>query len=219
MVKASLVPVDGSGELAFRFRPKEYSISKSATWNRPTTKGAKKAARPEFAGSNPRSVQMEVFFDDWEGNGNLVKDIEQLLDWMTPTDKSIETNVPEPKTLKFQWGGNGPLAGFKGYLKSCNAKFTLFKPDGTPIRATATITLEEIPSQPGKTNPTSGSPAGRRSHVVIGGDSLHSVAYDEYGNAALWRGLAAFNGIDDPLRVRPGTHLLIPTIDEAVAGS
>jgi hypothetical protein len=33
----------------------------------------------------------------------------------------------------------------------------------------------------------------------------------------LWRALATFNGIDDPLRVTPGTRLLIPTSDEAVA--
>lgn len=215
--KASLVPEDGSKELRFGFNPKEYSISKSASWNRPTTKGAKKASKPEFTGSNPRTVQMEIFFDDWEGKGNLVSDIDQLLDWMTPTDKSIQNNLPEPKVLKFQWGGNGPLSGFKGYLKSCSAKFTLFKSDGTPVRATATITLEEIPSYPKKTNPTSGSPLGRRSHVVAAGDSLHSIAFSEYDSAALWRGLAVFNGIDDPLRVRTGRRLLIPTADEAAA--
>ena len=218
-MKASLTPVDGSKELEFRFNPKEYSVSKSATWNRPTTKGAKKTTKPEFVGSNPRSVQMEIFFDDWEGKGSLVKDVEVLLDWMTPTDKSINNNVPEPKILKFQWGGQGPLAGFKGYLKSCNAKFTMFKPDGTPVRATATVTLEEIPTDPARTNPTSGSVAGRRSTVTVAGDSLHSIAYREYGNPALWRGLAHHNQIDDPLRVRPGTELVIPTADEAAVHS
>jgi nucleoid-associated protein YgaU len=41
------------------------------------------------------------------------------------------------------------------------------------------------------------------------------VAFREYGEAGLWRGIAAFNGIDDPLRVVAGTRLLLPTADEA----
>ena len=32
---------------------------------------------------------------------------------------------------------------------------------------------------------------------------------------ALWRGLASFNDIDDPMRVAPGAELLIPTATEA----
>lgn len=217
MAKASLAAEDGSKELKFRFNPKELSISKSATWNRPTNKGAKHSTKPEFGGVQPQTVQMELFFDDWEGEGNLVKDIEMLLGWLKPTDKSISDKKPQPQALKFQWGGGGPLGEFKGFLKTVSAKYTMFKPDGTPVRATAQITLEEIPADPKPTNPTSGALAGRRTHVVAAGDSLHSVAYREYDDPGLWRGLAAFNAIDDPLRVPPGTRLMIPTADEAAA--
>jgi nucleoid-associated protein YgaU len=98
-----------------------------------------------------------------------------------------------------------------------NVKYTMFKPDGTPVRATANITLEEVPSEPKGTNPTSGSLAGRRTYVVAAGDSLHSIAHAEYGNANLWRALALINGIDDPLRTIPGTRLLILSPDEAIA--
>ena len=42
------------------------------------------------------------------------------------------------------------------------------------------------------------------------GDTLHSVAYAEYGNPGFWRVLAEANGVDDPLRIAPGTALLIP---------
>src|SRR5215472_13094118 len=203
MPKATLAAEDGS-RLEFRFNPKEYSISKSATWNRPTSKSAKHATAPEFGGVQPQTVQMELFFDDWEGSGDLVKDIETLLGWLKPTDKSInQKKKPQPLALQFRWGGQQPLAEFKGFLKSVSAK--------------AQISLEEIPTDPPKTNPTSGAIAGRRSHVMAAGDSLHSVAFREYDDPALWRGLAAVNGIDDPLRVAPGTRLLIPTADEAGA--
>jgi nucleoid-associated protein YgaU len=217
--KASLKEVDGSAELTFRFNPKEYTTAKSATWTRPTNKAAKHATAPEFGGVQPQTVTMELFFDDWENpSANLVKDIETLMGWLKPSDESINhTKKPQPQILKFQWGANQSLSMFHGYLKSVSAKYTMFKSDGTPIRATVNISMEEVPTDPQKTNPTSGSLAGRRVRIVGAGDTLHSISWAEFGNAALWRALAQFNGIDDPMRVTPGTRLLIPTSDEAVA--
>ncbi len=216
-MKARLVPLDGSAALEFRFNPKEYSLNKSAKWERPTSKGAKHSTPPEFIGSEPRKVQMELLFDDWEGGGNLVKDIDKLLGWMEPTDHSLSNNKPHPRLLQFHWGENHSLETFLGFISSVTVKYTLFKQDGTPVRATASISMEEVPHDPKKTNPTSGSTLGRRSHVVAAGDTLHSIAYHEYDDAKLWRGLAEFNHIDDPLRVWPGTRLLLPSADEAAA--
>jgi hypothetical protein len=212
MGRASLKD-DEKNELTFRFNPKEYSINKSATWNRPTVKGAKGGAKPEFGGTQPRVLQMELFFDDWEGRKDLVQDIETLLGWLEPTDATVKCKKPQPRVLTFQWGSK--QKPFTGYLKSVNAKYTMFDSDGAPVRATAQISLEQLAIGPEGQNPTSGSPASLRSHVVAAGDSLHSIAHREYQDPALWRGLAAFNRIDDPVRVPPGSRLLIPSADEA----
>lgn len=219
MAKASLVEVDGNkSELQFHFNPKEYSLSKSATWNRPTNKSAKSSAKPEFGGVQPQTVTMELLFDDWEKpSPTLINDIEKLMNWLKPSDKSLDKKKPQPQILKFQWGSNHSLSEFHGFLKSVGVKYTMFKSDGTPVRATANITLEEVPTDAKGTNPTSGSIAGRRTCVVGAGDSLHSIAFGEYGNANLWRAVALFNGIDDPLRVGAGTRLLLPSADEAMA--
>ena len=65
------------------------------------------------------------------------------------------------------------------------------------------------------TNPTSGSEAGLRVHVLSEGETLHSVAWAEYGQARFWRALARFNEIDDPMRLALGTRLLLPSPREA----
>lgn len=41
-------------------------------------------------------------------------------------------------------------------------------------------------------------------------ESLYDVAFRYYGNPGMWRVIAAFNGITDPLRVPAGTVLQIP---------
>ena len=76
------------------------------------------------------------------------------------------------------------------------------------------MTMEEMPGEPFRQNPTSGSQDVRRVHRTVAGDTLASVAYAEYGDPASWRALAAFNGIDDPLRVRTGTMLMLPAAAE-----
>jgi Contractile injection system tube protein len=211
--KACLFSVDDPGErLQFLFNPTEYSVSKQASWNRPTTRGAPKTSSPEFAGTHPASVQMEVLFDHWEtSGGDVSQDVKKLFDWLKPTRKSLANETPEPPVLAFDWGQSQALSWFRGYLRSVNARYTMVWGDGTPTRATASISLEEVPTNPEGQNPTSGGVAGRRAHVTTAGDSLHSVAYREYGDASRWRALADLNGIDDPLRVPAGTTLVIAT--------
>jgi nucleoid-associated protein YgaU len=48
---------------------------------------------------------------------------------------------------------------------------------------------------------------------VRDGDSLPSIAYDAYGDPTQWRVIAEANDVDDPLRLRRGTDLRIPTLE------
>lgn len=219
LAKAILKVVDGdpvTRELRFMYNPAELTTSKSANWNRPQQQGARSSGRPQFTGAGPQTVQMEIWFDAWDAvDADVTRSVMTLFEWTKPTPTSVTKKLPRPPVLGFEWGSNRILADLQVFLKTVNAKYVLFKPDGTPIRASATISLEEVPEDPPRQNPTSGSRASRRSHLIGAGDSLHAVAYREYGDASLWRGIAAFNEIDDPLRVAAGTRILVPTADEA----
>jgi nucleoid-associated protein YgaU len=219
LAKATLRVVAGSPtrrELRFLFNPTEYTVAKGATWNRGQTSGAKSATKPQFGGTSPQTVQMEIFFDAFEnGGGSIGDDVATLLEWTKPTAASVQQKKPEPPILTLDWGQNKALAGFHGYLKSVSAKYTMFDGTGNPLRVSANVTLEEVPTEPAGTNPTSGSREDRRRHVLTEGETLQSIAWTEYGNAALWRALATFNGLDDPMRVPIGTSVLVPSLSEA----
>ncbi len=150
-------------ELSFTFNPTEYTIAKSSQWNRPTTSGAKSSTKPQFQGANPQTLQMEIFFDAFESGGEVASKVATLLDWVKPTAASVKKKKPEPPILSFEWGDNQALSGFQGYLKTVSAKYTVFRSDGTPVRATANVTLEEVPTDPrSRTRPRARSTAGRR---------------------------------------------------------
>ena len=98
----------------------------------------------------------------------------------------------------------------------------LFHPNGEPIRATVDLELAQAEKastasssgagQP--QNPTTRALRGLRVRRVRDGDSLPAIAYEAYGDPTRWRAIAQANHIDDPLRLRRGTELAIPRIDE-----
>jgi nucleoid-associated protein YgaU len=89
----------------------------------------------------------------------------------------------------------------------------MFRPNGEPARALVDLELTQSEqAQPGQ-NPTTRAIAGMKVHTVTDGDSLQSIAYKNYGDATRWRTLAEANGIDNPLTLRRGHELTIPSLE------
>ena len=220
LTKAKLKVVEGgSGELEFQFNPSKYTLTRSASWTHaPKSSGITATAAQYVGESSPAEIKIDdILFDAYEDLiGDVSPDVKMLLDWTKPTADSINKKKPQPPILQFDWGGNPALDEFKGYLESVTATYTMFNKAGKPIRAKCSISLKSV-TKLGKKgqNPTSGALESRRTHMVIEGESLHSIAFAEYGLPRYWRALAAFNNIDDPLRLRPGVRVLLPTAEEA----
>lgn len=207
LTRATLCAVTGRDKgkkLQCRLNPTDYTITAGANWQRKTQ--PKKASKASYQGTNPLSLKFSLLLDAGvAGADDISESIETLLGWVNKhgSDK-------EPPILNLRWGVGKALAHFNGFLKQLDIKCTMFLPSGAPLRATVSLTLEEQPMEAGKQNPTSGTLAGGRSHVVGAGETLQSLAYVEYRDPTRWRVIAEHNGIDDPLRVPPGTSLVIP---------
>jgi nucleoid-associated protein YgaU len=121
-----------------------------------------------------------------------------------------------PPLLTLQWGD--PARGFlmQGNLSAVTITYLRFDDIGNPLRAKVQATFTEAPSSLLNmlTNPTSGGVPGRRSHVLRAGENLQSIATAHYGRPQAWRDVAEANGIDDPLRVRPGQSIMLPPAAE-----
>ncbi|AII10348.1 CIS tube protein [Rhodococcus opacus] len=197
-------------KIPFQFNPKEITISKSAKWDRNPAKGAKKAGPPEFSGSEPCKLTLEMFFDATiKKDTDVVKSVEKLFSCCVPVNE--KDPKPMPPLVVLTWGGT---SSFNAFVTQVNAKYTLFSATGTPIRAVCTVNLEEMPGEPRPQNPSSGAITASRVHDLVEGDTLHLLAYREYGDPALWRPLAAYNGIDDPMRLAAGQSVVLPAMSD-----
>jgi Contractile injection system tube protein/LysM domain len=199
------------------FNPTEYTLTQTLNVSR-NQAAAKPGGTAQFTGTNAMTLTTKLFFDDFSSpEGDVTPKISALLSWTHPTPDSLNKKPPAPcpPLVSFVWGGNKQLENFAGYLKNVTVNYTVFRKDGTPVQATVTITIEGEPETIGPQNPTSHAIDSRRTHTMIDGDTLQSIAFQELGKPAYWRAIADLNGIDDPLRLPAGTVLLIPTVADA----
>lgn len=216
IARAVLSGTDGNN-LQCQFNPSTLRITKTSHWNAQPTRGSATTPRPQFVGTGPEVLTAKLLFDAFDtlgGHKPKVRDaMTTLLGWTCVSAQSYQRDTPQPPIVTFWWG-NG--IDFTGFLQQVQIEYTMFAPaDGTPLRAIATISLHSIPNDPEGTNPTSGGISGRRSALLEDCDGLAAIAYREYGDPALWRGIAVANGIEDPARIPVGTRLLVPPRTQA----
>jgi nucleoid-associated protein YgaU len=104
-------------------------------------------------------------------------------------------------------------SSFRCVLESVKQKFTLFSPEGVPLRATLTCAFREYKTLDFQLEQLSlSSPDRTHVHALRSRETLAALAHRYYDKAAEWREIAAGNGIDDPRRLPPGAFLRIPSL-------
>lgn len=210
LTKATLTNLDTGEKIECLFNPTEYTIAKSNSWEAKTVVG-KNVPRVDFTGGGARTLSLELFFDVYESGGDVRNHVNKLWDlsMIDEAQANPATQRSRPPFCLFQWGGNWH---FKSVVTSLSVRYTLFRQDGTPVRATANVTLQEAADEkdlPG-TNPTSFGEPGYRRREVAPKDTLAMIAFEEYGDSGKWRLIAEANALVDPLDLREGQVLAIP---------
>ncbi len=197
--------------LVCRYNPKSLTLTGGTEWQESEGTARRNTPAIQFKNTKARTLQVDLFIDlFFLPYGNVDWELRALQDWCTPRASPLgQVSAPY---LRFQWGES---RYFKCVLESYTIKHTLFSKSGAPMRAEVNLTLKEVLDALPGTNPTSGGQGGEHAHVVRAGDTLHSIATAYYGRPGLWRGLAAFNGIDDPSRLGAGAVVAIPDADVA----
>jgi len=215
LAKARLKDNEGH-HVEFQFNPDNISFTKSAKWREQRTQAGEDGPVKQFEGTDPINLTLDLLIDDAEtGKSRVPDDVNLLASWTNPTANSISTGEPEAPELEFEWGkfeiGTGKFAC---HLISVAVDFTMFRPDGVPVRAKVKVELASAKKIAWRQNPTSGGIRPQRRHVLQRGDRLGVIASREYGDAGYWRQIADFNGLQDPFNLPIGRQLLLPAMDE-----
>lgn len=194
------------------FNPNLITLAKTVNWS-PTPTPGSDSGRMQFTFGQPATLTLDLFFDTY-GTGTGVTDVTNKIFDLTTVEK--HGNIHRPPICTLSWGtfatsSQGVL--FEGVLEQLTERFTLFLADGTPVRATLTCIFKQWRSaQEEQQAQALSSVDVTKTHTVRLGDTLSSIAAEEYDDPALWRPIADANGIDDPRSLEPGKPLALPAL-------
>jgi hypothetical protein len=179
----------------------------------------------QYVRGKARVLTMELFFDTYETGEdvrNFTAPIVQLLDRQPP--------AMAPPVLLFSLG----RVQFRCVLVDAGQRFTMFLRDGTPVRSTMSVRLQEYAEvnleiqsglffgSPTVSAAVSSAAAGAVQavtaaltgaatvYLVVQGDTLSGIAAAFLGDPGRWREIAAANQLDNPFDLPPGRSLVIP---------
>ncbi|MEG1942748.1 MAG: hypothetical protein RR049_02940 [Angelakisella sp.] len=115
-----------------------------------------------------------------------------------------------PLKIRFVWGD----MDFVGFVCNSTIAYTMFSKGGKPLRAKVDLTIygEETQMLRGSMQMPFESPNRTKERVLTEGDQLWMMAQQEYDNPALWKPIAAANGILNPRKLGGITSLKVPSI-------
>lgn len=198
--------IAGNGKTVYcMFNPEHYSIKKCNVYDQGKSKP--KPDKPEFKSFGRSTLTLSsLLFDTYETDEDLIAKTKELWGFMQPVDSNDPKSKPPEVT--FKWSS----FQFKAVITDMEMKYTLFKSNGTPVRAEVTVTFmqSDDPTKYPHQNPTSGADQVMEIRRIIQGDRLDLIAAEVYGDATEWRRIAQHNAIMNPRTLRPGQLISIP---------
>lgn len=204
------------------YAPSELSFSKSSQFAEVAIPGLEQPLL-QFVRGDAETLNLELFFDSTQdGTGPAARAVTQKVEAFHKLVQ-IQGNLHAPPLVRVSWGDDFPgtamgateTAGdsFTAVVLSVARRFTLFSPDGKPLRATVTLALKHyatVAQQVAAINYQSADHT--RIHVVAEGETLPLIAFDAYADPARWRVIADHNGLGDVRDLRPGDRLELPPL-------
>ena len=199
----------GGVAVSCMFNPFEYTVSKTNTYKE-ESRNRSDVPSFEFEKAGPQTLKLTLLFDTFEDDTDVsleTNKLWKLMESKTRREGNRTKKVPPPE-VAFEWG----VFRFVAVITNMTQKFTLFKPDGTPVRASVEVTFtqhKDVNDYPNQ-NPTSGGGEIERVWRVIAGDRIDTIAFAVYGDATRWRAIAEYNQLNNPLALKSGRQLIIP---------
>ncbi|MEL6332991.1 MAG: hypothetical protein AAFN18_09535 [Cyanobacteria bacterium J06554_6] len=146
-VKAKLLAQGGGNDIEFMFNPTELTFSRNMQLN--CSDGARTDdGLPKVSFGSPETSSTTIsglIFDTYESGQDVIdKHIDKLCQAVEFLD-----GKERPPIYIFAWGKRQYIRCF---VQSLTYRLTMFLPDGTPVRASVDITLQEIGETSGSGN-------------------------------------------------------------------
>lgn len=195
-----------------QFNPSEYDLSYEIEWENQQADNQTDAEQV-FKRIKPSDLSFSFMIDGTGASGKkpVVKDeIASLFEYAY----RYNGEKHKPNYLKVVWG----KLEFRGVLQRINISYTLFLPNGEPLRAKADITLashKDAELQLAENKPA--SPDLTHLRKVKDGDTLPMLCHKIYGDSKYYTEVARYNSLANFRKLATGTRIYFPPLKEVKA--
>lgn len=215
--KVTLIPVkkyaptpEPNGErYVAMFNPDQWMDRRAFVFRDPQNPGDAGAVQ-RFHVERPRDLSFELLLDGTGAAGGEKKEVEKELEKLYKT-VGFNGKIHRPNKLIVVWG----KFLFQGVVKSVDVTYTLFKPDGTPLRAKVRLSFKYDTD-----NVTQVLESDRHTadlthlRTVHAGERLDNLAHAIYETNDYLLQLAQANGLTSFRNLTEGTELFFPPIEK-----
>lgn len=193
--------------------PESYTLQYKLKFSEGTQGQGTSGAQLKYEYTDPEEITFDFLFDntgiiDGQPRASIADDLKKFKDVLI----AYKGDSHEPRHFKLVWGENSI---FKGRVTEVSINHKLFKPDGTPIRATATVKFRSsIEEEKRAAQENRSSPDLTHIRKVKFGDTLPQMCYRIYGDPKYYLQVAAVNSISNFRQLKPGTDIFFPPIEK-----
>jgi nucleoid-associated protein YgaU len=190
--------------------PESYSLNYAVNYESSKEK-QNNAGTQIFTGMGPTSLELDLTVD---GTGIIplpagYSDIDSYIRALKNIIYDYQGTYHRPNYLKIAWKN----LQFTGVCESLTLKYSLFKPDGSPIRASVKLKFKEnIDFKTKLRMAQSSSPDLTHVRTVRSGDTLPLMAYRIYGDSSFYVEVARANNLSHFGAIRPGDEIYFPPL-------
>jgi nucleoid-associated protein YgaU len=203
---------DSGEEFSVLFNPTEYSIDGASKWQEQEKRGQKPEL--QYTGGDRKKLSMDLFFDTYEAQTDVREHTVKIGNLLV-----FNKEKHRPPKVTLSWGQPAPGGAFAefpftGVLESLKQQFTLFLPDGTPVRAKLSVSFIQFSLTEEELKKNEQHSADKtKVYRVRQGDTVSGIAALFYKDPSQWRHIARANDIDDPRTLETGRILQIPAYE------
>lgn len=203
------------GTYTVRVNPEKYTQSFSVVYNQSGAAGSSNVPL-KFDHQRPSTIKFELLFDATGAIPGSATDLTSEINSFLGVVWRYQGSIHEPYYLKLYWGD----LTFGARLTDLSLSYTLFRPDGTPLRARGDVTFTSY-VDPGTLAKQEKKQSADLTHIrqVVAGDTLPALCGQIYGRPELYPRVARHNRLRHFRSLPPGTHLVFPSIAELLAES
>ena len=191
------------------FNPDKYDETYTIEYKEDQAPGTSGNALP-FDKIKPQDYQFEFLID---GTGAVeAKDVGDEIKAFMQVVYEYQGDEHRPRFCMIQWGR---WLLVKSLFKSCSIAYTLFDPDGYPLRARIKAVFSEVKSDERRAlEQQDSSPDMTHIRQVKQGDNLVLMCYQIYGDIRYYPLLARYNNLDRLTHLKAGSDIVFPPVEQ-----